>query len=55
MNYQKMWDELKTHMENLIEYHKEAKNESMAKAIHCEVQCREILKKMNELEESNNE
>ena len=55
MNYEKMWNELKSHLNYLVEYHKEGKYESVAKSIHCEVQCREVLTKMNELEESNNE
>lgn len=50
LEYEKIWNELKNHLEELVEYHKDGKYESVAKSIHCEIQCREILKRMNNLE-----
>lgn len=53
MNYEKMWEELKTFLDEKIEAYSNYKGTILRDAsVQCEVQCRAIKRKMEELEDS---
>lgn len=51
--YKSMWNELKSEINKRIEYHKNGEMQSISESIHGETACREILNKMNIIEETN--
>lgn len=54
-DYKKKWEELKNFVEENIESYSNYNGKALKDAaVQCEVQCRAILRKMNELENSKN-
>lgn len=51
MDYKEMWDKLKEEIEHQLESHKSGAMESMAESIQGELECREILSLMAQIEE----
>ena len=55
-SYKEKWNELKSFIEENIKSYENYKGKALRDAaVQCEVQCRAILRKMNELENSKNE
>lgn len=50
MHYQKMWEELKEFLDEKINAYNTYAGMMVEEAVHCEVQCRAIKRKMKELE-----
>lgn len=56
MSYEKLWKDLKDFIEDKVEYYSNYQGSALRDgAVQCEVQCRAILRKMSELENSKNE
>lgn len=51
MNYQEMWERLKSLVEDDLKWHQSGIAQSVGESIHGEQKCREILRDMRTLEE----
>ena len=50
MNYEAMWNELKTKIESDLKYHQSGIMQSIGESINGELKCREVLNYIKEIE-----
>ena len=51
MNYEAMWNELKTKIENDLKYHQSGIMQSIGESVHGETKCKEVLNYIKKIEE----